>query len=276
MKGIYLPYKAFIEDNFTIINKQASEVQFILNKAQNYVAENATGRDFTLKARQEGISAFELAVFSTDFLLVDNSTSVVVADNADNAQGLLERVKWYLDSYERKNNVKIPFKYNSKYELHNEANNAKYIIGTAQNVEVGRSRTITNAHLSEALFYPHFRKLLASLLQAVVPDGKVMIESTANGFNEGKEYWEDTKMGKTGFNPIFLPGSFMYDTDFLSKKRGELGERLFMQEYPETDIEAFITSGAPYIDAMAMKYYLDEVMRWEARNVLPIQTTAAR
>jgi len=268
--GIYAPYKKFIEENFTIINKEANEVDFILNKAQNYIVEHGTGRDFTLKARQEGISAFELAVFATDFLLVENSTSVVVADNADNAQGLLERVKWFMSSYERKNNINIPFKYNSKYELHNEANNAKYIIGTAQNVEVGRSRTINNAHLSEGLFYPHFRKLLASLLQAVVPNGKVMIESTANGFNEGKEYWEDTKLGKTGFNPIFLPGSFMYSPEFLAGKLRELGGRLMMQEYPETDIEAFITSGAPYIDGMALKHYLDEANRWESRNVLQV------
>ena len=251
----YAPYKRLIEENFTIINKEGVEVDFILNKAQNYVVENGTGRDFVLKARQEGISAFELAVFAGDFILVENSTSVVVADNADNAQGLLERVKWYIDSYERKNDVKVPLKYNSKYELHNAANNSKYIIGTAQNVEVGRSRTIRNAHLSEALFYPHFRKLLASLLQAVVPGGKVMIESTANGFNDGKTFWDESKLGETGFNTIFLPGSFMYSPEFLEQKRKELG-RLFMQEYPETDLEAFITSGDTYFDTDAMQHYL--------------------
>lgn len=250
--GIYAPYKRLIEENFTIINKQGEEVDFILNKAQNYVVENGTGRDFTLKARQEGISAFELAVFTGDFILIENSTSVVVADNSDNAQGLLERVKWYINSYERKNNVKIPLKYNSKYELHNAANNAKYIIGTAQNVEVGRSRTIRNAHLSEGLFYPHFRKLLASLLQAVVPGGKVMIESTANGFNEGKEFWDETVLGHTGFNPIFLPGSFMYSPELLEQKRGELG-RLFSQEYPETPEEAFLTTGELYFDNFALR-----------------------
>lgn len=261
--SIYTKYKPFIEDNLTIINKQAVEVPFILNPAQNYVVDNGTGRDFTLKARQEGVSAFELAVFTADFLLVENSTSVVIADNADNAQGLLERVKWYIDSYSRTNNVKVPFKYNSKYEIRNAANNALYIIGTAQNVEFGRSRTINNAHLSEALFYPHFRKLLASLLQAVVPGGKVMIESTANGYNEGKEYWDETMQNMTGFNPIFLPASYMYDHKFLSNKRGELGERLFLQEYPETPEEAFITSGATYIDNLALKHYLEEVMNHE-------------
>ena len=253
---IYEPYKRFIENELTIINKEGREVPFILNKAQNYVVENGTGKDFVLKARQEGISAFELATFTADFLLVQNSVSVVVADNADNAQGLLERVKWYIESYERKNNVKVPFKYNSKYELHSLATNSKYIIGTAQNVEVGRSRTINNAHLSEALFYPQFRKLLASLLQSVVPGGKVMIESTANGFNEGKAYWDETVLGQTGFNPIFLPGSFMYDEAFLARKRMELGDRLFMQEYPEQAIEAFITSGSPYFDSDAMAHYL--------------------
>lgn len=253
---VYEPYKLFIEDNLTIINKQGEEVPFILNKAQNYVVENGTGKDFVLKARQEGISAFELACFTGDFILAENSTSVVVADNSDNAQGLLERVKWYISSYERKNKVKIPLKYNSKYELHNASNNAKYIIGTAQNVEVGRSRTIKNCHLSEALFYPHFRKLLASILQAVVPDGKVMIESTANGFGDGKTYWDETILGETGFNGIFLPGSFLYSPEFLAQKRKELG-RLFDQEYPETPEIAFITSGETYFDSDAMRWYLE-------------------
>lgn len=264
---VYKKYKPFIEDNLTIINKEAREVPFILNTAQNYVVEHGTGRDFTLKARQEGVSAFELAVFTTDFLLKENSTSVVVADNADNAQGLLERVKWYIESYERINKVKVPLKYNSKYELRNAANNALYIIGTAQNVEVGRSRTINNAHLSEALFYPHFKKLLASLLQAVVPDGKVMIESTANGYNEGKEYWDQTMNGQTGFNPLFLPASIMYDMAFLAMKRRELGERLYLQEYPESPEEAFIATGDTYIDNLALKYYLEEVMNYERVHV---------
>lgn len=253
----YLPYKAFIEENLTIINKEGKEVPFILNIAQNYVTDNGTGKDFVLKARQEGVSAYELAVFTADFLLVENSTSVVVADNADNAQGLLERVKWYIASFERTNNTKVPLKYNSKYELHNAANNAKYIIGTAQNVEVGRSRTIRNAHLSEALFYPHFRKLLASLLQAVVPGGKVMIESTANGFNDGKAFWDDTERGETGFNSIFLPASFLYSTEFLDNKRKELG-RLYKQEYPESPLEAFLTSGENYFDSEALQYYLEQ------------------
>lgn len=253
---VYQKYKKFIESRLTIINKEGKEVPFVLNKAQDYIAQNGTGRDFVLKARQEGVSAFELACFTADFLMRPNSVSVVVADNSDNAQGLLERVKWYIDSYERKTNTRVPLKYNSKYELHNSAINSKYIIGTAQNVEVGRSRTVTNAHLSEGLFYPHFRKLLASLLQAVVPDGKVMIESTANGYNEGKEFWDATVAGETGFNDIFLPASYLYEADFLESKRKELG-RLYDQEYPENAEIAFITSGDLYFNQESLRWYLE-------------------
>ena len=254
---IYAPYKEFIEENLTIINKEGIEVDFILNKAQNLFVEQATGRDNDLKARQEGLSAFILGAFTGDFILKDNSTSVVVADNSDNAQGLLERVKHYTGSYERKNRTKIPFKYNSKYELHNEAKNSKYIIGTAQNIEVGRSRTITNAHLSEAAFYPHFRKLTASLLQAVVPGGKVVIETTANGFNEFKTWWDESGLGQTGFKNIFFPASLMYDEEFLEQKRKELG-RLYDQEYPENPEIAFITSGDNYFEQEALRYYLSQ------------------
>lgn len=256
---IYQKYKPFIEENLTIIDKQGKEVPFILNKPQNLFVEQATGKDNDLKARQEGMSALILGCFSGDFILKEHSTSVVVADNSDNAQGLLERVKWFIASWERKNHAKIPLKYNSKYELHNSENNAKYIIGTAQNIEVGRSRTVTNAHLSEAAFYPQFRKIIASLLQAVVPDGKVVVETTANGFNEFKTWWDESSLGQTGFNNLFFAASLLYGPEFLEQKRKELG-RMFSQEYPETPEEAFITSGDTYFETDAMRYYLENVM----------------
>lgn len=255
---VYEPYKAFIEDNLTIVDKSGEEVPFILNKPQSLFVEQAIGKDNDLKARQEGMSALILGSFTGDFLLKEHSTSVVVADNSDNAQGLLERVKWFIASWERKNHAKVPLKYNSKYELHNSENNAKYIIGTAQNIEVGRSRTVTNAHLSEAAFYPQFRRIIASLLQAVVPDGKVVVETTANGFNEFKTWWDESALDQTGFNNLFFAASLLYSPEFLAQKRKELG-RLFAQEYPETPEEAFITSGDTYFDQDAMRYYLESV-----------------
>lgn len=190
-------YKGWIEDNLSIITKGGEVLPFVLNPIQEaYLENDMTGRDIILKARQMGFSSLILGRFTADFILKPNSQSVVVADNTDNAIALLERVKFYIKSFEEKNKIKVPLKYNSKYELFNEPMNSKYTIGTAENTEFGRSRTITNLHLSEAAFYRHFKKLLLGALQAVVPEGHVVIETTANGFNDFKTYWEETKSGE--------------------------------------------------------------------------------
>ncbi|MCR4307658.1 MAG: hypothetical protein NUV80_03785 [Candidatus Berkelbacteria bacterium] len=251
-------YKRFIQDKFEIVNKDGLAVPFVLNSIQEAYTQQSTGRDIILKARQQGFSSFKLAQYATDFLLKENSVSIVVADIADNATALLEKVKYYLKAYETKTGVKIPLKYNSKYELYLEPMNSKYQIGTAENVDFGRSKTITNLHLSEAAFYKHLKKLLAGALQAVVPEGDVTIETTANGFNEFKEFWDQSVKGETGFAPLFYKASDFYSPEFLERKRKELGDS-FRQEYPESAEEAFLTSGSMYFDHEALEAYLKRI-----------------
>lgn len=257
--SVYSPYQKFVENRLRIINKEGVETDFILNDIQRRFVEQATGRDIILKARQQGFSSEILAFFTADFLLKENSNSVVVADKADNAMALLDRVKFYIKKYEEHKGVKTPLKYNSKYQLVNAANNATYTIGTAQEQDFGRSRTITNLHLSEAAFYPNLPSLLAGAAQAVVPSGKLVIETTANGFNEFKTLWDESTLGNTAYQPLFFRASDFYSPEFLQQKRKELGERLFRQEYPETPEEAFILSGQPYFDPTAMEWYLKNV-----------------
>lgn len=259
MSSVYKPYEKFIEQRLEIINKEGEIVSFIPNKPQREFSKLATGRDIILKARQEGFSSFVGGIYTADFILKPNSYSVVIADVSDNAMGLLDKVKFYLGSYEHNTGVKIPLKYNSKYEMVNEVLNSKYQIGTAENTEFGRSKTISNLHMSEAAFYKNFRKLLASALQAVRPDGKVVIETTANGFNEFKEFWDDSELDLTGFNPLFFSASSFYSKKFLTQKQKELG-RLFAQEYPETALEAFITSGEMYFDKFALQNYYEAAL----------------
>lgn len=186
-----------------------------------------------------------------DFLLIPNSRSVVVADEAENAIELLDRVKFYIQNYEEHTGFQIPLRYNSRYELVNAATNSKYTIGTAKDAQFGRSKTITNLHLSEAAFYPDMEKLLAGALQAVVPSGKVIIETTANGINYFNDFWERSQRGTTGFTSLFYKASDFYSQDFLAAKRQELG-RLYVQEYPETPSEAFLTSGDAFFDLRAL------------------------
>lgn len=252
----YSKSKLFIEDELTIIDKTGTEKQFVLNDMQNRFVEEATGKDIILKGRQMGFSSFTLGAFTKDFIFKDNSLSVVVADIADNALDLLARVKHYIKAFEQTNNCKVPLKYNSKYELQNAANGARYIIGTAENTEFGRSKTITNLHFSEAAFYKHFEKLLAGAGTALVPDGKFVIETTANGFNQFKTFYNESELGQTDFTAHFYPSQDFYPAEFLEKEKKRLG-RLFDQEHPSSPEIAFITSGETYFDVLAMRWYME-------------------
>ncbi len=267
MPTIYEKYARFTQDRLHIIDKQGTEVPFKLNAIQQSFVEQSTGRDIILKARQQGFSSFILATFTADFLLKPNSNSVVVADKSDNAIALLERVKYYIHSYERATGAQIKLKYNSKYQLVNATTNSTYTIGTAQEQDFGRSRTLTNLHLSEAAFYPNLPNMLAGAAQAVVEGGRLVLETTANGFNEFKTLWDDSVNGETSYKPLFFKASDFYSVDFLRQKRMELGERLYMQEYPETPEEAFITSGNTFFDKSAMSYYLEEVKKYKELEV---------
>jgi len=251
-----MKYKEIFEDNFSIINKESQVVPFILNKIQNkYLLEDSTQKDIILKARQQGFSSLILAEFAADFILKDNSRLAIVADISDNAEELLERAKFFIKSYEEKWELKVPLKYNSKYEMVNEATNSKYTIGTAENYDFGRSKTITKLHLSEAAFYKQLNKVLAAATQAVVPTGKTTIETTANGFNEFKTLWDQAVRGEAGYKPLFYKASDFYSAEFLEQKKKELG-KMFPQEYPETPEEAFLTSGEQYFDNLMLQEHL--------------------
>lgn len=260
---MYEPYKNFIQKRLTIVDKEQQEVPFILNPIQNSFIEQASGKDIILKARQQGFSSMILAMFAVDFLMRPNTQSVVVADNSDNAIVLLERVKYFLRRYcELKG---LPFddkkegllRYNSKYQLANRFNNATYTIGTAQKHDFGRSRTLTNLHLSEAAFYPNLPKLLAGAGSALVPTGRLIIETTANGFNQFKTLWDDATLGHSAYKPLFFKASDFYSPEFLASEKKRLG-RLFPQEYPETPEEAFLTSGETFFAKEALQWYLSQ------------------
>ena len=250
-------YKKFLESRFQIVDKEGKQVPFLLNSIQEkYLLHDATGYDIILKARQQGFSSLILGMFTADFLLKENSRSVVVADIDDNASELLDRVKFYIKTYEEITKVKVPLKYNSKSELFNAAMNSRYTIGTAKNTEFGRSKTISNLHLSEFAFYPDPQKIIAGAGQAVVETGRLIIETTANGFNDFKKLWDESVNGTMPYNPLFYKASDFYSQEFLSKKRLELKET-FNQEYPQTAQEAFLASGEFFFNQESMKYYLD-------------------
>lgn len=155
-----------------------------------------------------------------------------------------------------------------------------YKVGTAENKAVGRSSTIQLFHGSEVAFWANAADHAKGILQAVPsePGTEVIFESTANGVgNYFHQQWQLAEAGLSDFIAIFVPWFWQteYQRDpgiefYLTEKEEELielyglslaqlawrrykivelsvggddGELGFMQEYPNTAVEAFMTSG---------------------------------
>lgn len=241
---------------FNIVNKEGQSVPFVVNTEQERFVKNMTGKDVILKSRQIGFSSLIEGIFTLDFLLVENSRSVCISHDSLSAQKLLDRVKYFIKSAEDKG-LSINLKYNSRNELVNSDKNSSFYIGMAGSKSFGRGDTLNNLHLSEFAFYPYPEELLSSVLQSVVPGGRVIVESTANGMNFYKTFWDKAKAGQNNFKPHFFDNSF-YSPEFLAEKKLELGDT-FPQEYPSTDLEAFLSSGNPFFDKVALKIYLENI-----------------
>ena len=146
---------------------------------------------------------------------------------------------------------------------------------------VGRSYTLTNVHASEAAFWPRMYDVFTALFQAVPaePGTSIIVETTPNGFNEFKKFWDDSVAGNTDFIPLFFPwyedpdyrkpvppGTkwtaeelkmqelYGLDDEQLSWRRWCITnnmagqEEQFKQEYPSNPEEAFLMSGNPFFD----------------------------
>jgi hypothetical protein len=262
-------YTNFIEGELHIVSKEGVEVPFMLNEAQDHFIRSITGRDIILKARQLGFSSLILAIATAKFILGKNERIVCISHETKATQRLLDRVKYFIASYEKKKSLKVKadwklkMRYNSRNEIFNSDMNNSLFIGTAGDKEFGRGDTITFLHLSEYAFYEKPEEMMGGVLQAVTPKGLVFIETTANGFNYFKDFYERSQKGETGFKCHFYNPAWEYDESFLFKKRQELSEKgdesKYLQEYPSTEIEAFITSGNLYFSKAALKWYLEQV-----------------
>lgn len=251
-------YLEFVRD-LEIVDKTGQLVPFEPNPIQfKFLTQDFVDRAIILKARQQGFSSIINAMFSHDFLMVPHTYNLVMADTRENAEGLLERVKKLIESWQKKNDLRIDFSTDSKYHLRFGEMDCDYVVSTAGADAAGRSRTISNLHLTEVAFYPNLQEILAGAGQAVVPGGRTIIETTANGYNSFKTFWDASQRAETGFKPLFYKASDFYSPEFLYQKKGELKEK-FSQEYPETDVEAFLSSGSRYFDTDALKDYLSHI-----------------
>lgn len=282
ISGQTINYQTIIEDNFLIKNKQGKVVPFIFWDIQdryyvdmrNYYGLGLAGvRDIILKARKEGFSALILGIFAVDFIWsTDPISSVSISDTKDETQKLLKRAKFYIESFAAKNNRQLVdiCDTSNKNELVNKLNGATFWIGTAGSKVALRTETVQNLHFSEGAHFPDTDIITAKETyegaQQMVDQGigKIFDESTARGYgNEYQTRWSKAYDKKIGpFRPIFFAASDFYSKEWLVQKRQEFTtDEMFMQEYPETPEEAFVSSGSKFFDTKGITHLTKKIVR---------------
>ncbi len=276
--------RAFIEGEFTIVDKDNTEVPFRLNQVQDkyynlMVSDYGKGlegaREIILKARQEGFSSLILALFAVDFLTIPNSVSICISHNRGDTEKLFRKVHHYIEAYCKGNGFSTEqyLSVDTKSELENATNNAYFYIRTAGSKIGGRGGTATNIHFSEAAFFESTEKITATeIIEATiqqVPQNKGMVFLESTGGNHGTYFqmaWEKAKRQELLYKPRFFSWEEFYNDDFIQKKRLEYQtEEKFMTDYPRTDDEAFIFSGSPYFDRKILAWMKENTMRTPMR-----------
>jgi hypothetical protein len=261
-------HSRFMAERFIIVDKMKNKVPFVQQPAQLDFLYHMSlyYQIIILKARKMGFSSTALGVAAKKFLLGRNENCVSMSFDADAATKQLTRAKQYVGSYEMITGTKINFKYNRQNAMVLEGHDPEtgetwqntLRVGTAKSTSFGRGDDITYLHLTEVSFCDDVPTMLAGVGEACLPNTHKIMETTANGFNSYKKFYDDAKRLENDYAALFYSPLWEYSEEFIAKKRRDLG-RLGAQEFPMTDMEAFLTSGDTYFDNISMQKYHERV-----------------
>jgi hypothetical protein len=253
-----------------------------LNRAQQEYSQRCSKRNIVLKARQVGITTYIAARFFIQTITQPGTLTVQVAHSEESAEAIFNIVHRFWEKLpnarvhrgalvkSRSNIRQIVFpKLESEYRVETADDNA------------GRGMTIHNLHCSEVSRWPRGgEETLASLRAAVVPDGEIVLESTANGA-AGIFYDEWQQAPETGYTQHFFP--WWYEPSYQEevakglvhpltdeekalmarhglkeeqivwrRTRWQVMRGLARQEYAEDEVSCFLASGDCVFDMEAI------------------------
>lgn len=294
----------YIENCLKIKTKSGTVVPFRLNDAQRKLYAVAKRQQdagkpvrlIILKARQLGFSTLTEGLIFHACATRKNVNALIVAHREDATANLFRMSKLFYDEMpapvkpmlRASNAQELVFENPSKLRSEREARpglRSRIRCATAGGRGIGRSDTLQCVHLSEYAFWPDGAdgkaSTLAGILQAVpsLPGTMVVIESTANGFEDFKERWDAAVAGENDFEPVFfawfenpdysmpvVPGTewtpeerdlkaaYQLTDEQLQWRRWCIANNcggsldMFRQEYPASPGEAFLHSGTGVFD----------------------------
>ena len=287
---------AYIPTYLRVIDKHASLVPLELKPLQLHYIQNRSHRDLILKGRQMGMSTGVQAV--NTFLLFTRpfQRMAIITHDAETSEFLLQNVHRFHHNLPLEIQPEVDWASSTRIRFPKLDN---YIyIESAKSDSVGIGHSLNVVHISELSRWPDrkARQLWADITQTVPEDGYITAESTPRG-RAGLFYelWSAAKRAEIPFKTFFYPWWWepeytllvdkpliytkeeqsLMETNNLTSgqiawrrlKQSELGD-LFFQEYPESDMDCWLTNDLGVVDPLSLKLYYSSIKEGQTEGNL--------
>lgn len=321
VRGTRIPLWRFMEGFEWVVDQDTNTlVPFRLRWAQKVLysilcEQKMNGmpmRADILKARQLGLSTFISGMYLPLTLFTPNAKACIMADLDDHTKNLFGIYDTYyrhlsdslpakdeiardsLKGIRNPNDIRPTLSHMREGEMMKTEIGDSTIECVTAGESAGRSAHYRYIHDSETAFQKNLEKTCVSLFSTVSvndPESIIVIETTANGYNDYKARWDNDASGNTAFAPVFFPWyrhpgytrkapvrppeyplwfydkwrqhpevtqdqMFWYWTRY-SDYNGN--EALMKQEFPWDPEDAFISTGLSVFDPALVKKRMDEV-----------------
>src|SRR5262245_47674693 len=185
---------------------------FVFNSAQGKLHEIIEGqkartgkvRVVVLKARQLGVSTYVAARLYHRTINNPGLRTIIIGHERRASSNLFDIVRRFHDNMPEPERPSTGV--SNREELIFDKIDSGYLVSVASGEGTGRSATAQLLHASECAFWENLPQQMASLMQTVPDmDGtEIIIESTANGYNDFHSLWRKAEAGESEFLPVFL------------------------------------------------------------------------
>lgn len=212
----YLFAKNFIK----IVDKNGVLVPFTFNEVQQDFIGNMEKLNIILKSRQMGMSVCILAMSIHRCITKPHSVCLLLSHTDESTRSIFGKLKQMYFSIP--DALKPQLKTNNRQELE-FMNGSKITCATMSKRDKGRGNTCSLIHLSEFAFVDSetAQKQLLSLEQSLSADGKLIIETTANGMNFFSDMYFKSKAKENAYKAFFynyVDGSCMFKEQYEEYK----------------------------------------------------------
>lgn len=196
-------FRLFAKNFIKIIDNNGESVPFVLNPEQEQFTDEMVKYNIILKGRQIGFTTWSLSYMLYSAITKSDTSYLMMTHHNKVTQSLLRRINKMYQSLPHDNpkySHLFPKKIISNRDEIYFENGSRIQVATAGGEDSISGNTFELIHLSEMAKYPNEaqEEIIATSIPALAknPNSKIIIESTAMGFNTYQEMFMKAFRGK--------------------------------------------------------------------------------